>query len=58
MSAYAQNYAYIFGKKKPDAKENVVSKARMEEAHASVAALKAAAKAAEAERKNVHSRLR
>lgn len=51
MSAYAQNYAYIFGKKKPDAKENVVSKARMEEAHASVAALKAAAKAAEAERK-------
>lgn len=52
MSAYANNYAYIFGRKKPDAVEHVVTKERMDEAHAAVAALKAAAaKAAEKEKK-------
>ena len=31
MSAVTQNYVYSFGKKKPDAKEKVVSKERMAE---------------------------
>ena len=29
MSAASQNFAYIFGAKKPGAKENVISKAEM-----------------------------
>lgn len=37
MSATSQNYAYIFGKKRPDAKPEVVmSKERLEEAKKNV----------------------
>lgn len=42
MSAYAQNYAYIFGKKKPDAKENIISEERIRVAQETYAKLKAA----------------
>ena len=42
MSAYAQNYAFIFGKKKPDAKEKVLSEERIREAQKTYEALQAA----------------
>lgn len=32
MSATAQNFGYVFGKKKENAKENVISRERLEKA--------------------------